>query len=359
MFSLQDKQLRNKIIQQLREKRNQYKFMHVCGTHQDTLMKHGLNILFQSCKIEIIQGPGCPVCVTTPKEIEEMILLGLKGKTIATFGDMLQVPGKNYSLSFLRTKGCDIKTVYSIEDAVAIAKKELTKDVIFMAVGFETTAPTTASVLSVNPPDNFSILCCHRTIPNALRTIVEMGEINIDGLIEPGHVSTIIGTEPYKFLSREFQIPQVIAGFDPMDLLMAVWMLVNQIENKNPFVQNEYSRAVTDEGNVKALSIMNSVFKSIDISWRGFPIIKQSGLELRKQYEEYDARKRFENILEPIKNMSFDEPEGCRCGELLRGLISPKNCPLFGKICTPQKPVGPCMVSIEGSCNISYKYEKM
>ncbi|OYT28417.1 hydrogenase formation protein HypD [Thermoplasmatales archaeon ex4572_165] len=358
MFSLHDKQLSKKIVQQLKEKEISYKFMHVCGTHQDTLMKHGLDTLLKSCGIEIIQGPGCPVCVTTPKEIEEMILLGLKGKTITTFGDMLQVPGENHSLSYLRTEGCDIKTVYSIEDAVDFAKQNKSKEVVFMAVGFETTAPTTASVILNEPPENFSILCCHRTIPNALKTIVEMGEIRINGLIEPGHVSAIIGTEPYAFLSKKYHIPQVITGFDPMDILMAVWMLAKQIEKDEPYVQNEYKRVVSKEGNKKASSMLDDVFKLVDMSWRGFPVITKSGLTLKNQFESYDARKKFEDILEPLKTKKFTEPKGCRCGELLRGLITSKDCPLFGTICTPQKPVGPCMVSVEGSCNIFYKYDE-
>ena len=330
--------------------------MHVCGTHQDTLMKHGLNTLLKSCGIDIISGPGCPVCVTTPKEIEEMILLGSLNKTISTFGDMLQVPGEKYSLSYLKTKGYDIRTVYSIEDAVEFAEQNPQKEMVFMAVGFETTMPSTAAVILDQPPENFSILCCHRTIPNALKAIVEMGEIQLDGFIQPGHVSTIIGSHPYDFLSTMYHIPQVIAGFQPIDLLMAVWMLVKQQNNNEQYVQNEYTRAVTERGNQKAQEIINKVFEPMDVKWRGFPIIPQSGLHLKKSFEAYDARKKYEQELEPIQKKTFHEPKGCRCGELLRGLINPRQCSLFGKNCTPQTPIGPCMVSIEGSCNISYKY---
>jgi len=356
VFSLKDKKISDQIIKQLKQDEKSYKFMHVCGTHQDTLMKHGLNTLLQDCGIEIISGPGCPVCVTTPREIEEMILLSSKNKTITTFGDMLQVPGEKYSLSYLRTEGYDIRTVYSIEDAVDLAEKNPRKDVVFMAVGFETTAPSTANVILNKPPDNFSILCCHRTIPNALKTIVEMGEIQLDGFIQPGHVSTIIGAHPYDFLSRKYHIPQVIAGFQPIDLLMAVWMLIKQQKNKEAFVQNEYKRAVSEQGNQKAQEIMKKVFEPADVKWRGFPIIPQSGIQLKQSYESYDARKKYEKELEPIQKKTFIEPIGCRCGELLRGLIKPSDCALFGTKCTPQTPVGPCMVSIEGSCHISYKY---
>jgi hydrogenase expression/formation protein HypD len=356
VFKLQDKKISKQIIDQIKKKNCSYKFMHVCGTHQDTLMKHGLNTLLETCGMKIIQGPGCPVCVTTPKEIEEMIFLGLKGKTITTFGDMLQVPGEKYSLSYLSSEGCDIRTVYSIEDAVDIANQDKNKDVVFMAVGFETTAPTTASILLNNPPENFSILCCHRTIPNALKAIVEMGEIRLNGLIQPGHVSTIIGTKPYEFLSRDFQIPQVIAGFQPIDILMAIWMLIKQIENNNIFVQNEYKRVVLVNGNELAKSNLKTVFEPVDIPWRGFSVIPKSGYSLKNEFESYDARKIFQDELNQMGARTYNEPIGCRCGELLRGLITPEQCPLFGMKCTPQTPVGPCMVSVEGSCFISYKY---
>jgi hydrogenase expression/formation protein HypD len=330
--------------------------MHVCGTHQDTLVKNGLDSLLNACGVEIGQGPGCPVCVTTPREIEEMLVLARNGKTVTSFGDMINVPGETESLRSMRTEGCDVRTVYGIEDAVEIAEKNKDLDVVFMAVGFETTAPTTASVILKNPPDNFSILCCHRTIPEALRAIIEMGEIKINGLIEPGHVSTIIGTKPYEFLSKDYKIPQVVAGFEPIDVLMAAWMLVQQIEKGKAFVQNEYSRAVHPEGNIKAQKAIKDVFESGDVKWRGFPVIPKTSLELQKKFERYDARKKFEDELSELKDKEFHEPAGCMCGELLRGLVSPFDCPLFGQACTPETPVGPCMVSIEGSCNIEYRY---
>ncbi|MGF3554000.1 MAG: hydrogenase formation protein HypD [Thermoplasmatota archaeon] len=358
MFSLNDKKLAENIISKIKKSKVKLIFMHVCGTHQDTLVKNGLDDLLKKCGIEIGQGPGCPVCVTTPKEIEEMILLAKKGKIVTSFGDMMNVPGETTSLKSLRAEGYDVRTVYGIEDAVEIALNNKDKEVVFMAVGFETTAPTTASVLLKKPPSNFSIFSCHRTIPEALKTIIEMGEIKIDGLIEPGHVSTIIGTKPYEFLSKDYHIPQVIAGFEPIDLLMGAWMLVEQIKNKKAFVQNEYSRAVRKEGNVKAQKIINDVFKREDKKWRGFPVIPNSGLALKKEFEQFDAQKKYENELKEIADKEFLEPSGCRCGELLRGLASPQDCLLFGQACTPETPVGPCMVSIEGSCNIEYRYLK-
>jgi len=358
VFSLKDKTLAKDIVSKIKKLDVNLKFMHVCGTHQDTLVKHGLDTLLKECGIEIGQGPGCPVCVTTPREIEEMLLLAKNGKTVASFGDMINVPGEKQSLQSMKTEGYDVRTVYGIEDAVKIAKENKYKDVVFMAVGFETTAPTTASVLLRNPPSNFSILCCHRTIPSALKAIIEMGEIKIDGLIEPGHVSTIIGTKPYGFLSKDYNVPQVVAGFEPIDILMAVWMLLQQIVHKEAYVQNEYTRVVNNDGNIKAKKAISEVFKPGDIKWRGFPVINGSSLELRSKFKRYDAREKYKDDLNILKDKKFLEPEGCRCGELLRGLIYPSDCPLFGQACTPSTPVGPCMVSIEGSCNIEYRYSK-
>jgi len=356
VFSLKDKKLAKEIVSKIKKLDVNLKFMHVCGTHQDTLVKHGLDVLLRDCGIEIGQGPGCPVCVTTPKEIEEMLLLARSGKTVTSFGDMINVPGEKQSLQSMKTEGYDVRIVYGIEDAVNLAKEYKDKDVVFMAVGFETTAPTTASVLLKNLPSNFSILCCHRTVPNALKAILDMGEVKLHGLIEPGHVSTIIGTKPYEFISKEYHVPQVVAGFEPIDLLMAVWMLVQQIEHGEACVQNEYARVVHEQGNIKALKALDEVFEPGDIKWRGFPVIKDSGLMLRSSFEEYDARKKYEDELKSLESKEFSEPEGCRCGELLRGLISPSECSLFGQACTPSTPVGPCMVSIEGSCNIEYRY---
>ncbi len=358
MFSLRDKHLTDDIVSQIKKADVNLKFMHVCGTHQDTLVKHGLDVLLQKCGIEIGQGPGCPVCVTTPKEIEEILALAKEGKTIATFGDMTRVPGEHYSLQQMKTDGYDIRTVYGIEDALLLAEKHKDKEVVFMAVGFETTAPTTASVLLRDPPSNFSVLCCHRLIPPALQAILDMGEIKIDGFIEPGHVSTIIGVKPYEFISNNYHIPQVITGFEPIDLLMGAWMLVRQIQQGKAEVENEYTRAVKPEGNRKAQQVMKQVFEPVDIKWRGFPMIPQSGLRLRNKYASYDARKKYEEELSELTEKEFIEPVGCLCGDVLRGLISSKECPLFGRRCTPDNPVGPCMVSSEGNCNIQYRYLK-
>lgn len=358
MFSLRDKKIANEIVSKIKKMDVNLKFMHVCGTHQDTLVKNGLDVLFRECSIDIGQGPGCPVCVTTPREIEEMLLLARKGKVVTTFGDMIQVPGEKYSLQSMRTEGYDVQMVYGIEDAVNLAENRKDKDVVFMAVGFETTAPTTASVLIKDLPSNFSILSCHRIIPPALKAILDMGELKIDGFIEPGHVSTIIGLKPYEFISKDYDVPQVIAGFEPLDLLMAVWMLVHQIQRGEAAVENEYARAVKEDGNVKAQMAINEVFELVDVKWRGFPVIPKSGLKLRDKFGDYDARKKYEDKLQDLNGKEFNEPAGCRCGDVLRGLISSQECPLFGNKCTPSTPVGPCMVSIEGSCSIEYRYAK-
>ncbi|MFX0067654.1 MAG: hydrogenase formation protein HypD [Promethearchaeota archaeon] len=357
MFRFRDKKLAQRITSLLKDMSLDIRLMHVCGTHQDTLLRFGLDETLSKCGVEVRQGPGCPVCVTTPREIEEGITLARRGKIIATYGDMVEVPGAKGSLGDVRGEGCTIKIVYSIEDAVALAK-ETKKDVIFMAVGFETTAPSTAITLLANPPDNFSILCCHRYIPPALDAILQMGEIKLDGLIEPGHVSTIIGVKPYEEITQKHGIPQVVAGFEPLDLLMAVYMLARQVKSGKARVENEYMRSVEYEGNVRALEALSEVFTPIDTEWRGFPKIPNSGMSLKSSFADYDARLIFEEELEEMQHVQFEEPEGCLCSEILRGVAEPSECSLFGKVCKPQHPIGPCMVSVEGSCNILYRYNK-
>ena len=358
MFELKDKAMAEEIVAKLKDAKVNLRFMHVCGTHQETLMRNGLDALLKDCGITISQGPGCPVCVTTAREIEEAIALARKGYTVASFGDMLQVPGRTLSLQQLKTEGSDVRMVYSIEDAVNLAQSHPSKEVVFLAVGFETTAPSTAAVIARDPPKNFSILSCHRMIPPALQAIMAMGEVRIDGFIEPGHVSTIIGLKPYQPLSKKYKVPQVVAGFEPLDVLMAVWMLVQQVQHGEAKVENEYARAVKPEGNVKAQKVMQQVFRSGDVAWRGFPVIPKSGLFLHSKFEVFDARLRFADDLADLAKASFPEPSGCLCGAVLRGVCASSECPLFGCQCTPQTPLGPCMVSREGSCRIEYLHKK-
>jgi hydrogenase expression/formation protein HypD len=363
-FRLRDKELAEKILQKLKEMNLNIRLMHVCGTHQDTLVRFGLEENLLKAGVEIRQGPGCPVCVTTPKEIEEAILLSEKDKKLIVFGDMVKVPGTKGSLADARARGGDIQIVYGVDDALKIAS-HTEKDTVFMAVGFETTIPSIAMAIKQardktggNEINNFSILSCNRIIPPALKTLIELGEVKLNGLIEPGHVSTIIGAKPYEFISEKYHVPQVIAGFEPLDLMMGVYMLAKQVKNNEAKVEIEYTRTVKYEGNQKAVKVINEVFEPMDIKWRGFPEIPESGLVLRKEFEEYDTRKLFENELKEIEDMEFKEPKGCRCGDVLRGVITSDKCPLFGKACTPEHPVGPCMVSAEGSCNILLKYGK-
>lgn len=354
-FKFRDEEKAEQIIEEIKKSDRDIKLMHVCGTHQDTLVKHGLQPMLEKVGVEIVQGPGCPVCVTTPREIEEMIKLAEDGKTITVFGDMINVPGAEKTLSEVRSEGSAVEIVYSVDDAVKLAEKR-DEEIIFMSVGFETTVPSTANVIAEEPPENFSILACNRVIPPALEAILEMGEVDLDGLIEPGHVSTIIGTKPYESLSKKYSIPQVVAGFEPLDLLMAVLMLLRQVEEGRSEVENEYGRVVKEEGNKKALNVIEDVFEPKDIEWRGFPKIPKSGLKLREKYESYSARKKFSDSLKELKDKKFEEPEGCLCGGVLRGVIESKECELFGEECTPSNPVGPCMVSREGACNIEYRY---
>jgi hydrogenase expression/formation protein HypD len=359
-FRLRDKELANDILKKLEDMNLNIRLMHVCGTHQDTLVRFGLEENLKKVGVEIRQGPGCPVCVTTPKEIEEAILLSKKGKKLVVFGDMIKVPGSSGSLADAKAYEGDVQIAYGVDDAVKISSNT-DKDVIFMAVGFETTIPSIAMALKRikqenKDNNNFSILCCHRIVPPALKALIELGEVKLNGLIEPGHVSTIIGAAPYEFLSEKYHVPQVIAGFEPIDLLMGIYMLARQIEKGEAKVEIEYDRIVKYEGNKKAIAVIDEVFESFDVKWRGFPRIPQSGLKLRSDFSDFDARKLFEDDLAEIKDMEFPEPKGCKCGEVLRGLIASDECPLFGTTCTPENPVGPCMVSAEGSCNILLKY---
>jgi hydrogenase expression/formation protein HypD len=357
MFELRDKQMATKIMDKLHSLDLDIKIMHVCGTHQDTLVRYGLIDMLTEVGVNVRQGPGCPVCVTTPKEIEESLALARAGKTIAIFGDMLKVPAESGSLLVAKSEGADVRLVYSITDAVELARNT-DNDFVFIGVGFETTAPSTASTLISRPPDNFSILCCHRTIPDALRILVESGNVALNGLIEPGHVSVITGSNMYEFLSRDYGIPQVIAGFEPLDMLMGIYMLARQRKKGEAKVENSHTREVTTEGKKKAQEAMAKVFETCDVKWRGFPVLPGTGLKIRKEYEKWDARELYGEILAPVYEKEYDEPPGCKCGDVLRGELDPADCPLFGNKCTPVTPIGPCMVSFEGGCAIEYKYRR-
>jgi hydrogenase expression/formation protein HypD len=268
------------------------RLMHVCGTHEDAITKAGIRSLLPD-NVEIISGPGCPVCVTTAKEIDEAIALAKTGATVTSFGDMMKVPGSASSLADAKGGGSDVRIVYSITDAVKLAKEKPGKEVAHIGIGFETTAPTTA-VEILTAPKNFFVLSCHRTIPPAMDFLLSEGDTKIDGFIDPGHVSAIIGMRPYKVLSEKYGIPQVVAGFEPVDVLYGVLLLLEMIKEKDCGVRNEYSRVVKEEGNKKALDVLEKVFSPCDVKWRGFPAILGSGLAIRDEYCEHDARVKFQ-----------------------------------------------------------------
>lgn len=319
------------------------KIMHVCGTHEYTITKSGIRSLLPK-NVRVVMGPGCPVCVTPQAEIDAVVEMAESGKTICTYGDLLRVPGTKTSLYDSRG---EVRIVQSISQAVEFAREHPEKEVVFMAVGFETTAPTTAAVLLDGPPDNFSILVSHRLVPPAMRWLMQQGEANLSGFLLPGHVCVISGIAEYE----QFAVPQVIAGFEPLQVMYGLYMLVKQITEGRAEVENAYASAVRREGNVKARRMMGEVFDVCDIMWRGFPVIPASGLRLKPGFEKYDALKKYGITLKP-----GGETKGCLCNELLRGIREPTDCRLFGRACTPLKPVGACMVSTEGACRIWYTY---
>ncbi len=330
--------------------------MEVCGTHTVAIFKHGIRQILPE-KINLLSGPGCPVCVTPNADIDKAIALAKNAQVIlTTFGDMMKVPGSYSSLSQVKAVGADIRVVYSILDALKIAENNSRKSVVFLGVGFETTSPTTASAILEAERlgiDNFFFLSVHKLIPPAMRALLDSDEVHIDGFICPGHVSTIIGSQPYEFIPREYGIPCVIAGFEPLDILQAIDMLLEQISAEEPRVDIQYRRAVRKEGNPIALKYLSTVFDVTDARWRGIGIIPKSGLKLGQRYERVDADCAFKIVTRPPK-----EAAGCCCGDILRGVSTPHECGLFAKACTPEHPVGPCMVSTEGTCSVWYLYEE-
>lgn len=332
----------------------QIRLMEVCGTHTMSIFRNGIRTLLPDT-ISLISGPGCPVCVTAQNEIDACIELSrLDDAIIATFGDLIRVPGADSSLQNEQAKGNDIRVVYSTFDALEIAKKNPDKKVVFLGVGFETTAPTiAASILAAKEMkvENYFVFSAHKLVPPALFALMATEGFRIDGFILPGHVSVIIGVNGYRPFFEQHPVPCVIAGFEPIDILQAIFMLVGHIENNTPRLENGYKRAVPPDGNPKALSTMNKVFETMDASWRGLGMIPKSGLKIRAEFEAFDAQKVFD-----IKLAESKEPKGCACGEILTGSKTPPECPLYKTKCTPIYPIGPCMVSSEGTCAAYYRY---
>lgn len=329
-------------------------FMEVCGTHTVAIAKNGLRAVLPD-SIKLLSGPGCPVCVTSNADIDTAVEFARQpGVIVTTFGDMMKVPGSRSSLSREKADGRDVRIVYSPLDALALAGREPDRQVVFIGVGFETTVPLIAAAIkraAGSGLDNFSVYSAHKTVPAALGALVNDPEVAVEGLILPGHVSSIIGLEPYRFLAEGYSVPSVITGFEPVDILQGVWMLAKQLVEGRAEIEIAYTRGVPEEGNPTARALIEEVFEPADAEWRGIGVIPGTGLAIRERFGSFDALKRVPVSPEPPKEIA-----GCQCGEVLRGVTLPYDCRLFAKACTPEHPVGPCMVSSEGSCAAYYRY---
>ncbi len=350
-----DSELSKSLLQKIKTiSKKDVRLMEVCGTHTVSIFRSGIRSVLPQT-ISLLSGPGCPVCVTDQAEIDAFIELArIDDVIITTFGDLMRVPGTQSSLQQESAAGRDIRVVYSTFDALEIAKKNPDQHVVFLGIGFETTAPTiAASILSAAQMDveNFSVISAHKLVPPALEALMAAEGVLIDGFILPGHVSVIIGLKAYQPFFDKYQIPCVVAGFEPTDILHAISMLIEMLESNSPNLDNAYPRAVTVDGNTKAQQILDEIFEPADACWRGIGVIPQSGLKIRAQYAAHDAEKLF-NIEVPDAKI----PKGCACGEVLIGTKIPPECALYKKACTPMDPVGPCMVSTEGTCAAYYKY---
>jgi hydrogenase expression/formation protein HypD len=337
------------------------RLMEFCGGHTHAIMRYGIRQLVPRT-IEMRSGPGCPVCVTATPDLDKAIALAqLPGVIITTFGDMIRVPGSHSSLQQAKAEGADVRVVYSTMDALEIAEANPKRSVVFIGIGFETTAPTiAASITKANQQTvkNFYVLSLLKLTPPVMKALLNLGEVKLDGIIGPGHVSVIIGSHPYEFIPRTYNIALAISGFEPVDILLSIDKLVRQIESGRPRVEIAYPRGVRPEGNVKALALINEVFEIDGANWRGIGVVPQSGLKINERYQRLDADKAFEGL----PGFALDgEPagasKGCRCGDILRGVATPLDCKLFRGICSPEHPIGPCMVSSEGACAAYYQYE--
>ncbi len=332
------------------------RFMEVCGTHTVAIFQSGLRSLLPE-EVVHLSGPGCPVCVTHESEVNAFIdLAGHEKVILATFGDLMRVPGHGgRNLKKAQADGARIKVVYSPFDTLKLAKENPDDLVVFIGVGFETTAPTIAGTMKLAREqgiDNLRILCFHKTVPTALEALLTDAMTSIDGFILPGHVSAIIGLEPYRFIAEKYGKSAIVTGFEPLDILMSLNQMIEWRNRGEAHVANNYTRIVSDEGNAVARKIMYEVFEPVDALWRGIGEIPGSGLEIRPEWEQFDAKKEFGIVIEDCAALA-----GCQCGDVLKGVKQPDECPLFKKACTPANPVGPCMVSTEGSCAAYYKYE--
>ncbi|HXU93588.1 MAG TPA: hydrogenase formation protein HypD [Gallionella sp.] len=354
------KNLAASIAREVRER--DYGFMEFCGGHTHAISRYGVTDLLPP-NVRMIHGPGCPVCVLPIGRVDMAIALALEhGATLCTYADTMRVPASdNLSLQKAKARGGDIRMVYSAIDALALAQQHPEKQVVFFAIGFETTTPPTAVVIKQAKAlglKNFSVLCCHVLTPSAISNILESPEVRqygtvpLDGFIGPAHVSTVIGSRPYEFFAEEYRKPVVIAGFEPLDVMQAILMLVRQVNENRAEVENEFTRAVTREGNHKAQNLVAEVFEfRREFEWRGLGLVPYSALKIRREFAEFDAELRF-----PLAYRTVADNKGCECGAVLRGVRRPWDCKLFGTVCTPENPVGSCMVSSEGACAAHYSY---
>ncbi|MCP4672414.1 MAG: hydrogenase formation protein HypD [Desulfobacula sp.] len=350
-----DSGLAKKIIKAIQaESKKDLALMEVCGTHTMSIFRHGIRSVLPS-NITLLSGPGCPVCVTAQQDIDAFVeFTRLKNVIVTTFGDLMKVPGSDSSLAKEKALGADVRVVYSMFDAMQISRDNPDKEVVFCGVGFETTIPTIAAgILSAKNEGlkNFSVYSANKLTPPALSALMETSGIKIDGFILPGHVSVITGTNAYRATFEKYDIPSVIAGFEPIDILNAVLILIRQNESNCPALENAYPRAVSDRGNIKAKTIMNQVFEICNTVWRGIGKIPLSGMGLKPEYSQFDAAVKFNMNMPEVP-----EPKGCACGEILMGLKTPESCVLYKRSCSPMHPVGPCMVSSEGACAAYYRY---
>jgi hydrogenase expression/formation protein HypD len=352
-----DPELARRLVRQIEAHAHgrRVKLMEVCGGHTHTIYRHGLNQLLPE-SVELVHGPGCPVCVIPMGRIDDAIAIARReGVIFTTFGDMMRVPGSRASLLDAKAEGADVRVVYSPLDALQIAAKNPERDVVFFAIGFETTTPSTAiTVLRAREAGlrNFSVFCNHVTILPAIKAILDSPDMRLDGFVGPGHVSTIIGTHPYDWIPERYGKPVVIAGFEPMDILQAVLMLLAQLREGRCEVENQYARVVRTDGNGRALEVIRQTMQlRPQFEWRGLGFIGQSALRLRPEFAAWDAEARYE-----VPGVRIADPKACQCGEVLKGVLKPWECRVFGTACTPETPIGTCMVSSEGACAAYFNY---
>jgi hydrogenase expression/formation protein HypD len=333
--------------------------MEVCGGHTHTIFRYGLKAMLPENALEFVHGPGCPVCVLPMGRVDDCVALARDPMVIfTTFGDAMRVPGSQGSLLHAKANGADVRMVYSPLDALKLARENPKREVVFFALGFETTMPSTAlTVLQAKREGirNFSLFCNHITIIPTIKAILDSPELTLDGFLGPGHVSMVIGNRPYDFIAERYCKPIVVAGFEPLDILQSLWMVLKQLSEGRSEVENQYARIVPEDGNAQALAAVNEVFELREFfEWRGLGSIDHSGVRMRKEFAAYDAENKFS-----VPNLKIADPKSCQCGEVLKGVIKPRQCKVFGTACTPEKPLGALMVSSEGACAAYYQYGRI